>query len=90
MEKNVVTASEAKANFFEVSEKAAKGEEVVISKKGIPQTVMISYARYRRYRETEKKKKLQVLDQIAKHRRSQKVQADSVELISELRQGRYS
>lgn len=89
MNRQSFTASDAKAKFFEISEKAAKGIDVIISKKGEPQTVLISYEKYNEIKQSLKKRHLELLEQIREHREKQKPQSDSVPLIQELRQGRF-
>lgn len=82
-----VTVSEAKAKFFDLSEKAAQGNDVIISKRGRPQSVIIGYQKYEGYKKTKIAEQLELIKQIRKHRSKQKLQPDCVEIIRELRQG---
>lgn len=89
MNRQSITVSDAKAKFFEITERAAKGNDVVISKKGEPQIVLMSYEKYTEIQQSLKQRHRELLEKIADHRAAQKLQADSVPLIHELRQGRF-
>lgn len=89
MNKDKISVSEAKAKFFKVTERAGQGKEIIILKKGSPQTVIMSYEKYKSYKEAAKNKNLELADRIKQHRNQQKLQSDSAPLIEKLRQGRF-
>lgn len=84
-----INISLAKAKLFELSQKAHGGNEIIISKNGKPQSVLIGFEKYRDYHDSILKRQNELLERIRAHRRKQRPQTNSTKILRELREGRF-